>query len=464
MLIPHNEKTINPAYKSKYNRKRENQVVLLMITNGEKWHYIALKSERTDDGFNRPIKSLSRLFRGITSNHDGDFYCLNCLHSFRTDNALKKHERLCENNDYCSVEMPTKLNKILKYNHGVKSLKTPFVIYADLECLLLKQQSCQNNPNESYTERKAIHEPCGYELSLVSSFDSKQDKRSFYRGKDCIKRFCSDLKELGTKIINYEEKEMIPLTDNENKFYEEQEKCHICQKEFCYDKNEKMKFKLYKKVRDHCHYTGKFRGAAHSICNLNYKVPQEIPVKIHNGSKYDYHFIIKELAEEFKGKFECLGENTEKYISFSVPIKKENNNDKTITYKIKFIDSCRFMPSKLSDLVDNLSEINNKDCKTCTKRKKIRSECEFIGFKNNRLNYRCKECNGISTKSINELIEKFPNTYQFCNGDLNKFALLLRKGAYPYEYMDSWERFNETSLPPKKDFYGELTLEDAIND
>ena len=89
-----------------------------MITNGEKWHYIALKSERTDDGFNRPIKSLSRLFRGITSNHDGDFYCLNCLHSFRTDNALQKHERLCENNDCCCVEMPTKVNKILKYNRG----------------------------------------------------------------------------------------------------------------------------------------------------------------------------------------------------------------------------------------------------------------------------------------------------------------------------------------------------------
>ena len=120
LFAPHNEKTINLAYKSKYNRKRENQVVLLMITNGEKWHYIALKSERTDDGFNRPIKSLSRLFRGITSNHDGDFYCLNCLHSFRTDNAPKKHERLCENNDYCYVEMLTKLNKILKYNHGEK--------------------------------------------------------------------------------------------------------------------------------------------------------------------------------------------------------------------------------------------------------------------------------------------------------------------------------------------------------
>ena len=185
---------------------------------------------------------------------------------------------------------------------------------------------------------------------------------------------------------------MIPLTDNENKFYEEQEKCHICPKEFFYDKNEKKKFKICQKVRDHCHYTGKFRGAAHSICNLNYKVPQEIPVKIHNGSKDDYHFLMKEIVEEFKGEFECLAENAEKYITFSVPIKKEHDNDKTIAYKIKFIDSCRFMQIKLPDLVDNLFQINSKDCKPCMERKNIKSECEFIGFKNNRLNYRCKEC------------------------------------------------------------------------
>ena len=112
-------------------------------------------------------------------------------------------------------------------------------------------------------------------------------------------------------------------------------------------------------------------------------------------------------------EFECLGENTEKYISFSVPVKKVHNNDKTITYKINFIDSCRFMPSKLSSLVNNVSEINNKDCKTCMERKKIRSECRFIGFKNNKLNYRYKECNGTSTKSVNDLIEKFQNNINF---------------------------------------------------
>ena len=144
-----------------------------MIINGEKWHYIALKSECTDDGFNRPIRSLPRSFRGITSNHCGDFYCLNCLHSFRTDNALKKHERLCDNNDYCNVEMVTQFNKTLKYNNGEKSLKTPFVIYADLECSLIKKQSCQNNPNESYTERKAMHELCGCSLDLVYLIQNK---------------------------------------------------------------------------------------------------------------------------------------------------------------------------------------------------------------------------------------------------------------------------------------------------
>ena len=118
------------------------------------------------------------------------------------------------------------------------------------------------------------------------------------------------------------------------------------------------------------------------------------------------------------------------------------------------------MQRKLSDLVDNWSEINKKESKACMERKKIKSECDFIGFKNNRLNYKCKECGKKCTKLINEAFKNFLITYQFCNGDLNKFVLLLRKGVYPYEYMDSWERFNETSLPPKKAFYSKLDLED----
>ena len=125
---------------------------------------------------------------------------------------------------------------------------------------------------------------------------------------------------------------MIPLTKKEKKTHNKQKVCHICKKGFSTDYSNKNYFK----TKDHCHYIGKYRGVAHSICNLRYKAPKEIPVVFHNGSTYDYHFIIKELAEEFKGKFECLGENTEKYITFSATIKKQitridkDDNDKIV--------------------------------------------------------------------------------------------------------------------------------------
>ena len=102
-----------------------------------------------------------------------------------------------------------------------------------------------------------------------------------------MERFCADLKEHVTRITNYEKKPMDPLTEDEKESYENQKSCHICEKEFCIDNNKEMR-----KVRDHCHYAGKYRGAAHSKCNLNYKVVKEIPVFFHNGSVYDYHFII----------------------------------------------------------------------------------------------------------------------------------------------------------------------------
>ena len=154
---------------------------------------------------------------------------------------------------------------------------------------------------------------------------------------------------------------------------------------------------------------------------------------LHNGSTYYYHFIINQLAKEFDGQLECLGENTEKYITFSVPIKKELDNSKTITYKLKFIDSFGFMSTSLSSLVDKLSEIYRKKSRD----KNCKSACDFIWLKNNRLSYKCEECKKEQLEPINELIKKFSNTHKFCNNDLNKFVLLLRKGVYPYEYMDS---------------------------
>ena len=347
--------------------------------------------------------------------------------------------------------MPTKDNNTIKYNHGEKSMKLPFVIYADLESLLEKMSTCQNNPNKSSTTKINKHTPSGYSIFTHCSFDESKNKLNYCRGDDCMKKVCKDLKTHANKIINYKKKKMMSLITKEEIYHNKQKICYICKKEF--DNNDKKNYK----VRDHCHYTGKYRGAAHNICNLRYKAPKAIPIVFHNGSTYDYHFIIKELVQEFEGNFECLDEDTEKCITFSVPLKnKIENNNIEITYKIKFINSYRFISSSLSKLVDNLSEgINNNKCVNCN------SCLDYIKIKNEKLLLKCFNCNIYYKKKFNQdLIKKLKNTYSFCNNDLSKFILLLRKGVYPYEHVDNWKRFNETSLPSKKDFYSNLNMED----
>ena len=341
-------------------------------------------------------------------------------------------------------------------------MKLPFVIYSDLECLLEKMSTCINNPNGSSSTKINKHTPSGYSIFTHCSFVESKNKLHYYRGKDCMKKFSKALREHASKIIDYEKKKMIPLTPEEKIYHNKQKICYICKKEF--NNNDtagpsSLERKKNYKVRDHCHNTGKYRGAAHNICNLRYKVPKEIPIVFHNGSIYDYHFIIKELVKEFEGNFERLGENTEKYILFSVPIKKKiENKDLEITYKIKFIDSYRFMSSSLSKLVDNLSEgIHNNKCVDC------KSNLDYVRIttarpsslerKNEKLLSKCFNCDSYYKKKFNkDLIKKFKNTYSFCNNDLNKFVLLLRKEVYPYEYADTWERFIEISLPSKKRF------------
>ena len=135
--------------------------------------------------------------------------------------------------------MPSEDKNILKYNSGEKALKIAHIYYLDLESLLIKKQSCHNNSGRSYTERKAIHEPCGYSLNLATSYDLDKNTHSFYRGTDCTKKLCEDLKDQAIEIFNLEKKEMIPLTDYEKHYHETQRHCHICNKKFCYDKNDK---------------------------------------------------------------------------------------------------------------------------------------------------------------------------------------------------------------------------------
>ena len=239
----------------------------------------------------------------------------------------------------------------------------------------------------------------------------------------------------------------------------EQKVCNICKKRFITDDNDKK----YHKVRDQCHYTGKCRGAAHDICNLRYKTPKEIFAVFQNGLTYDYYFIIKELAEEFNGQFKRLGENTEKYITFSVPIKEELDNGKSITYKIKLTDSFRFMSSSLSSLVGNLAadeikKIFSYEYENCN------NKLDCLRFKDNNMVFKCFQCNSWYKKQFEgDLINKFKNTYELYNKDISKFILVLRKGISPYEYMDSWEKFDETSFPNKEAFYSSLNTENIAD-
>ena len=192
-------------------------------------------------------------------------------------------------------------------------------------------------------------------MSIIWVFHHIENKHTSYRGKDCMRNFCESLRE----------HTMLPFTKEELKSHLDAKARYICGKRILKNLSKSMN---YQKVRDHCHYTGKYRSAAH-ICSLKLNVPNDI-----HGSNYDYHFIIQELANEFKGKFECLGENAVKCKIFSVPIEKEvteidkfgNESFASTSYKIKFIDSARFMAPSLSSFVDNVTEgIHIIKCKDC---------------------------------------------------------------------------------------------------
>ena len=400
---------IRPVYISKFNKTREHHENLLMITDAtDKWHYIA-------------IRSIPSLLRGVSSTHQGDHYCLNCFHSYRTESTLKKHEEICINNKFTLIKMPTEDKKYIYSTPGKNTLKSPFIIYADFECLLYPLSTCDNTEENSFTIKKNVHKPSGYSLLTSYAYDKLLNEHVFYRGKDCLSNFSKALKNQVNKLINIKQKPMDPLTDQEKESYANAKTCFICEKPFGNDKNAI-------KVRDHCHYTGKYRGAAHNACNLQYKVPKSIPVVFHNGSNYDFHIIIKQLAHDFKGPFSCLGENTEKYITFSISIfKKTDANEKPIAYQIKFMDSYRHMNQSLSNLVDNLAELNKN----------------------------------LPAKV---LIHRFYNTYRMItDNNIEKFKLLLRKGVYPYEYMRSWKNFKEP-VPLKKECYYSETNNTNISD
>ena len=201
---------------------------------------------------------------------------------------------------------------------------------------------------------------------------------------------------------------MEALTKSQIKEYKWANKCH-CFKPF----SEKER-----KVRDHCHYCGIYRGAAHSSCNLQYKIPKYIPVVFHNLAGYDAHLFLRELSKHTKG-MDVIAKNTEDYISFSIKVEvdkyiNKDGSERMKEIKQRFIDSIKFMSSSLDSLVNNLAKGGH----------------EFFGF-------------------------------EFYKAHQRK--LLIQKGIYPYEYMDSWEKFKETSLPSIDHFYSNLKMAEVSN-
>ena len=203
-----------------------------------------------------------------------------------------------------------------------------------------------------------------------------------------------------------------------------------------------------KKTIEFCYFTGEYVGEKHSycLCNVNKLCKRviEIPSCLHNGSSYDYHFIIKELAKGVDGLV-FVGENLEKYITFKAII---NTDD--IEFRLKFIDAFRFNFNSLDALVNNVPELNN--CRKC------KTECNNYVRIKNAIKYSCDKCKRVSYKPISDLLKRCSNVYSTCNGDLDKFLLLLRKGVYPYEYMNSWNRFNECKNPLYEKYCSKLNM------
>ena len=218
--VPHKEIDIRPVYISKHNKTRQHHANLLMITDGSDiWHYIA-------------IRSIPALLRGVSSTHNGDYYCLNCFHSYRTETKLKEHEQMCVNNNFAMIKMPDEKNKYVSSTPSKNTLKNPFIIYADLECLLYPISTCDNTNENSFTIKKNVHKPCGYSMLTSYAYDKSLNEHVFYRGKDCLAKFSETLKTQMNKIINIEQKPMDPLTDQEKILHENANMCFICEKPF----------------------------------------------------------------------------------------------------------------------------------------------------------------------------------------------------------------------------------------
>ena len=373
----------------------EDQINLLLITEDEKKHYVLIKD------FNAFMYNQSK-------HKERKHFCMYCLQCFSSEIILANHANNCLTiNGAQAINMPKQGENILKFNNFHKQLPVPFVIYADFEAITKKVQGCKQSEEmeRSYTEAYQTHEDCGYGYKLVCCYDDKYSKDiCIYRGENAVYKFMEKMLEeveYCKAVVKKHFNKPLVMTEDDEQRFRTMDGCHICGNKYT-DKDVR--------VRDHCHITGKFRGSAHQECNLKLRIKPEnlkIPVIFHNLRGYDSHFIMQQIGEiakkhaytNKKGEkkdlnINAIPNNMEKYMAFML-----GNN-------LTFIDSFQFMSSSLDKLVSNLP----KDDLIYTSQV----------FKGKRLN------------------------------------LMSQKGVYPYDFMDSFEKFDQTELPTKDQFYSIL--------
>ena len=274
----------------------------------------------SEDGINHytAIKSLSRLLRSSNTKHKcKQHFCMNCLQGFTQESSRDQHQLYCEDNESVRVEM-RKQDSTVEFKDGKNQFKVPFIMYADFESILdpIESLNPNPNPNQPYTSDVNEHMPSGWCVYSKFAYGDVDNLLRLYRGKDCIETFCNYIKGEAHRLYHmFPELLMDSLTKKQWKKRKKATKCHICYKPFTLRDP---------KVRDHCHYTGLYRGPAHSLCNLRYKIPSYIPVVFHNLSGYNAHLFIRELGAH-TSDMEVIAKNKEDYISFSikVPVEKD---------------------------------------------------------------------------------------------------------------------------------------------
>ena len=358
------------------------------------------------------IKNFSKLCGNPTRfNHGGrSHFCHYCLQGYYSAAKLLDHQQNgCQDITTCKPCMPRKEDAFTRFKNFEKQIKAPFAIYADFECLTKKVLTADHGldgPDDSYTNAYQNHEPSGFTIYVIGHKGHPcQFKPYKYRGKGAVSEFIKVLGQFESRIVKeVKTNKLMVMTADDKADFKAAHRCHLCRELLgaATDVNDNG---VNDKVRDHCHLSGKYRGAAHSKCNLeegkkntkNYK----IPVFFHNLKNYDGHLIIANVGEHVS-RLDVILQNQEKYISFTY------NN-------LRFLDSAAFLGASLDTLTQNLY------------------------------------ADGAGRA-------KFKHSLYHCSNDPDRCPvdLLLQKGVYPYDYMDSWERFEETELPKIEEFYSKL--------